>query len=69
MHQELIETHEAPITEQQGVAMQEEIGAIKLVECSAETEEGVKAVFDEAIRSVLTMPGGTPAQKEGCTIL
>ena len=42
----------APIEWAKGEAMRREIAAMAYVECSALTQEGLKRVFDEAIRSV-----------------
>ncbi|KAH7713029.1 small GTPase Rac protein 1, partial [Aphelenchoides avenae] len=57
----------APITHDQGVQMAKEIGAVKYLECSALTQEGLKELFDEAVRTVLYPP---PAkQKKTCTVL
>jgi len=44
-----------------------EIGANKYLECSALTQEGLKTVFDEAIRAALTKPA--PPKKGGCVLL
>jgi len=46
----------------------EEIGAVKYLECSALTQEGLKNVFDEAIRAALNKPKANK-QKGGCIML
>jgi hypothetical protein len=48
--------HMTPITYALGVTCAREIGAVRYLECSALTQKGLKGVFDEAIRAVLT-PG------------
>jgi len=45
-----------------------EIGAVKYMECSALTQEGLKAVFDEAIRAALNKPK-KQNKSGGCAIL
>jgi GTPase SAR1 family protein len=42
-----------PITALEGQRLAEEIGAAKYLECSALTQQGLKAVFDEAIKTAL----------------
>ncbi|KAL7668655.1 hypothetical protein ACOME3_009349 [Neoechinorhynchus agilis] len=49
------------ISYNEGTQLAKEIQAIKYVECSSLRQEGVKVVFDEAIRAVLF-----PAQKNNC---
>ena len=64
---------QAPITYEQGLQMVSEIGAVKYMECSALTQTGLKAVFDEAIRAVISPPVEKKGKKEksrgGCSLL
>lgn len=63
------ENGQAPISYQQGQQLAKEIGAVKYMECSALTQRGLKAVFDEAIRCVLypTAPKAK-GKKKKCAI-
>ncbi|XP_071964016.1 ras-related protein Rac1-like [Antedon mediterranea] len=58
----------SPITYPQGLQMQKEIRAVKYLECSALSQKGLKNVFDEAIRAVLTKPK-QKKKKTGCRLL
>jgi hypothetical protein len=49
---ELKKNGEEPITKEQGEDMCKQIGALKYLECSAKTQEGLAAVFEEAVRFV-----------------
>ena len=45
-----------PVTYVEGLQMQREIGAVKYMECSAVTQKGLRAVFDEAVLASLSPP-------------
>lgn len=47
----------------------EEIGAKKYLECSALTQEGLKTIFDEAIRAALDKPKANQRSRGGCVLL
>lgn len=51
-----------PITYEQGVKMAKELGCVNYYECSAATQQGVKEVFDYALRVVLKPPVKESAQ-------
>ena len=55
------------MTPEEVEAMREDIGAVCAVECSALTQEGLKFVFDEAIRAALTKH--KQEKKSKCSIL
>lgn len=66
----------APITEAEANAMVKDLGAIKFLECSALTRQGLKNVFDEALTSVVgdnKKNGGAGAaksnKKKNCALL
>jgi len=55
------------VTPEESAARMKEIGAIAYLECSALTQEGLKTVFDEAIRAALNK--NTKKKKSKCIIL
>ena len=69
--EKLASKKQAPVTYETALALSQEIGAHKVMECSALTQQGLKAVFDEAIRAVL-IPKVAPkatAKRGGCIVL
>lgn len=50
---ELSARGKAPVSTEEGAEMAKTIGAVSYVECSAMTQEGLKNVFDDAIRAAL----------------
>lgn len=71
--QKLARSKLRPITPEQGERLARELGAVKYVECSALTQRGLKAVFDEAIVAALDPPkpgkGSFGKSKKRCLIL
>ena len=65
----LEEEGQSPVTEEQGEGMGSKIRAVKYLECSALSQEGLKKVFDEAIRTALRPPKMEVKKKAGCSIL
>lgn len=57
------------VTKAQGEALAKELGAVAYVECSALSGEGLKAVFDEAIKTCAIRKKPTPAKKKTCAIM
>ena len=58
------------VNHMQGKSMAKRIGALKYLECSAMAQEGVKDVFDEAIRVVLKPRNRKKRRKwHNCTLI
>eukprot|EP01120_Amphizonella_sp_Union-15-10_P006392 TRINITY_DN2038_c0_g1_i5.p1 TRINITY_DN2038_c0_g1~~TRINITY_DN2038_c0_g1_i5.p1 ORF type:complete len:208 (-),score=25.63 TRINITY_DN2038_c0_g1_i5:52-633(-) len=57
----------APILSPKGEELAKKIKAHKYMECSAKTEDNLKTVFDEAIKTVLFQAG--KKKRSGCTLL
>jgi GTPase SAR1 family protein len=60
---------QAPITSEQGSALQRDIGAAKYMECSAKRNENVKEIFNEAIRAHLFGVQQAPKKTSVCSML
>lgn len=67
--QKLRERRMSPISYGQGLSMSRDIGAVKYLECSALTQNGLKNIFDEAIRAVLSPPQKQQTKKKGGCII
>ena len=65
----LSQKHKSPITEEEGKAKAAEVGAVKYLECSAATQQGLVEVFHEAIRAVLSPKNTKKGKKKQCTLL
>ena len=58
----------APIGAKQGDALASELKAVKYMECSAKTQEGLKAVFDEAVRTAMKRRNRPNSKPNGCVL-
>ena len=58
-----------PLKISDGELLATEVGATSYVECSALTQDGLKGVFDQAIRAALTKIKGEKKKKKNCQIL
>ena len=69
MLQRLAQYRQAPISFEQGASLAKEIGAVKFIECSALTQQGLKQCFEECIRaSVAPTQKPLKKKKKGCTL-
>jgi len=62
----LLKKKERPITREEGARVAKQLKAVKYLECSALTGEGIRDVFDEAILTVLNKPKASGTK---CTLL
>jgi len=67
MAKQLASRNQAMVTVESGHRMAKEIGAVSFLECSALTQEGLKQVFDDAIRAA--MAGTKKPTKKKCVLL
>jgi len=58
-----------PISTEEGTALAKAIKAYAYVECSAKTTDGVKDVFDQAIKCVLFPKKGSGGEGGCCVML
>ena len=56
-------------TNEDAMQMVEEVGAVVYLECSALTQEGLKEVFDEAIRAALNKHNEKNTKTKTCSLL
>eukprot|EP00300_Choanocystis_sp_HF-7_P023845 c25230_g1_i1.p1 GENE.c25230_g1_i1~~c25230_g1_i1.p1 ORF type:complete len:195 (-),score=47.76 c25230_g1_i1:108-692(-) len=57
------------VSHDEGSQLAKEVGARAFLECSALTQNNLKAVFDEAIRQALNKDTGKKGKKSGCVLL
>jgi len=70
--EELTKSGKQPIIAQEGIQMAQEIQAIKYLECSALTRQGLKNVFDEALTTVVCQSTSKRPKSSGkskCSLL
>ena len=60
----LKEKGQTPIEHSYGVELAKSLGAVKYVECSALSQEGLSQVFEEAVRAAVLPP--LPPKKRFC---
>ena len=64
----LKENNLQPVTYAKGLQLGKDIKAVKYLECSALTQKGVKAIFEESVRAVL-FPVQPVKKKSKCVLL
>merc|ERR1712174_16932 len=69
VQKEMKEKNQTFVTTEQGKKLAEDLGAVKYMECSALTQEGLKAVFETSVRAVLTPSKFKQESKKKCDIL
>jgi len=57
------------VTQEQAQKLANEIGAVGYAECSALTQEGLKSVFDTAIKAALNSNKGAERKGGCCTVI
>ncbi|XP_062397928.1 cell division control protein 42 homolog [Sardina pilchardus] len=63
----LVKNKQKPTTPETAEKLARDLKAVKYVECSAQTQRGLKSVFDEAILAALEHPH--PTRKRKCVLL
>jgi Ras-related C3 botulinum toxin substrate 1 len=65
---QLSQQGKAPYKKEAGEKLAARINAVKYMECSALTQRGLKQIFEEAVRVVLTPNAGPKPRKHRCAI-